>query len=210
MTDWGALLRAHTTSDTIDRIDTTTSGEGFVSSVDCVAGVKGRTSQVTGAEGVRALTSLALVKAAADGAPHPWFTAEAALAGLATDTGLTPEQLAQRDWPASAWRRLHSARLEFWRAPRSGSDGSVRRYENPDNLAFSDIVNKWRVKHWQKPPPGICAACKEPLGGDPSRDLGGYAVHAGRDPDCLNLHYRQWRTEGMKALALFGIKSPDD
>jgi len=210
MTDWGALLRARTGSDTTDTIDITANGEGFVSCVDCVTGAKGKTSQATGVEDLRALTSPALGKAAPEGTPHPWFTAEAEAATLARDTGLSAIELAQRDWPANAWRRLHSARLEFWRAPRSGSDGSVRQHENPRNIAYSDILNRWRKKHWQRSPPGICAGCREPLGNGPNLDLGGYAVHEGRDPDCLSLHSKQWRTEGMKALASFGIKSPDD
>jgi hypothetical protein len=206
MTDWGALLRARTGHDTTDTIDTTTGGESFVSCVDFVTGAKGKTSQATGADCPCALTSSPLVKAVPGGAPHPWLTAEAALATLAADTELDIADIDQ--WPASAWRRLHAARLAFWTAPRVDANGSVVRHEKPDNLAYSDILSRWRLKHWPNPPLGICAGCNEPLGSGPSLDLGGYAVHEEREPDCLSLHSKQWRTEGMAALAGFGIKPP--
>lgn len=145
-------------------------------------------------------------QAAAGSSVSLWYAPEAEREALARETGLSADQL-DRDWPASAWRRLYAARRDYWRAPRRDTrDSVVTRFENPDRLAFSDIANKWRVKHWRKPSPGVCAGCGGQLGDGPSLDLGGYAVHQGREPDCLILHSRQWRTEAMAALVGFGIK----
>ena len=86
---------------------------------------------------------------------HPWYSREAETAALAVDTGLDIAEL-DRDWPASAWRRLHHAKVKFWAAPRRDTFGNTMRYEGltAEILAFSDLSGQWRRKHMASEPSG--------------------------------------------------------
>src|SRR5262249_4822545 len=143
--------------------------------------------------GTAAPTSPTFIKASPEWPPHPWFTAEAALATLAADTGLTTEQLAQRGWPASAWRRVFAARGAVRSAPRLDAYGNVMRHVDGRRLAWSDLQNRWHKRHGERPVPGTCAGCGEPIGSTEALTLSGYQTHLGRNPDCLTVHGSKWR-----------------
>lgn len=148
-------------------------------------------------------TSPAVTKAA----PHPWFTAEAARVELAADTGLTIDEL-DRDWPASAWRRLYAARVRFWTMPRSDTLGKVTRHLNGDWIAWGDLQNRWHKRHGERPAAGLCAGCGEPIGDAEALTLSGAQTHLGRDPDCLLAYGKKWRAAADAGLKAMGLSPP--
>jgi hypothetical protein len=85
------------------------------------------------------------------------------------------------------------------------------RYTHPEaeSLAWGEVINEWRRRHWRRFPPTLCAGCDETLLDVEAFDLGdGNRAHNDPEWRCVIAYGKRWQGAAEKALVAMGLVPP--
>jgi hypothetical protein len=104
--------------------------------------------------------------------------------------------------PPADWRARHREAIRHW--------SLLHTAEEPAELAWGEMQNRWHRLHGARAPEWQCAGCGEPVGGLAALTLvDGNRVHVDK-LDCLLRFGERWREEAAAGLRALGLDPPVD